>query len=144
METQLRGRLFKVTQRKKTRVSRSKSDGAKPHSCRSKNPESPECDEYANVPQTKHERPANDAVCHYCQKKKKKVTTRVCALLIKQSLVSGRKKERKKTQSWVFFFTLWHLMLIHGLLKQTKQQQSAQNIPSKSWHWVFSENTIPR
>lgn len=63
-------------EKKKARFSRSKSDGAKPHSCRSKNPESPECDEYASVPQTKHEHPANDAVCHYCQKKK--VTANVC------------------------------------------------------------------
>lgn len=54
---------------KKPGFSKSKSNGAKPHSCKSKNPESPKCYKYASMPQTKHECPANDAQCHYCEKK---------------------------------------------------------------------------
>lgn len=70
MEVSSVDKVFKGRQQKeKPRFSKSKSNGAKPHSCKSKNPKSPNCYKCGSMPQPKHECPANDAKCHYCEKK---------------------------------------------------------------------------
>lgn len=94
------GDSLKLPCGKKARLSTSESGGAKPHSCSSRNPENPESAEYASEPPSRHEHPANDAASRYCQEGgKKERSPPACALLIKQSLVSGRKK---KNQSCFF------------------------------------------